>query len=82
MCVKEFTSSIETSNTNVERFDQTAVCCIDENTFFFHCDHGRRHFRKNSLLYQFLSILSTQLTFTCSKSTVEAIEKGVKYVYS
>ena len=24
----------------------------------------------------------TQLTFTCSKSTIETIEKGVKYVQS
>ena len=25
---------------------------------------------------------ATQLTFTCSKSTIETIEKGVKYVQS
>ena len=31
------------------------------------------------LRYDLVSI-STQLTFTCSKSTVEILEKGVKYV--
>ena len=29
-----------------------------------------------------LIILSTQLTFHCLKSTIETIEKGVKYVQS
>ena len=27
-------------------------------------------------------IIRTQLTFTCSKSTVEVLEKGMKYVQS
>ena len=27
-------------------------------------------------------IVLTQLTFTCSKSTIETLEKGVKYVQS
>ena len=28
----------------------------------------------------FLILGTTQLTFTCSKSTIETLEKGVKYV--
>ena len=28
------------------------------------------------------SPVTTQLTFTCSKSTIETLEKGVKYVQS
>ena len=28
------------------------------------------------------NVFLTQLTFTCSKSTVETLEKGVKYVQS
>ena len=30
----------------------------------------------------FCGCLTTRLTFTCSKSTIEALEKGVKYVQS
>ena len=29
-----------------------------------------------------LNVQSTQLTFTCSKSTTETLEKGLKYVQS
>ena len=28
------------------------------------------------------TVVSTQLTFNCSKSTIETLEKGVKYVQS
>ena len=30
----------------------------------------------------FIEEIITQLTFTCSKSTIETLEKGVKYVQS
>ena len=35
-------------------------------------------------LFEFLKLFieSTQLTFTCSKSTIETLEKAVKYVQS
>ena len=29
-----------------------------------------------------ISISTSQLTFTCSKSTIETLEKGVKYIQS
>ena len=29
-----------------------------------------------------IKAVSTQLTFTCSKSTIKTLEKGVKYVKS
>ena len=44
-----------------------------------------------STIYCFLCLMSfqleinlglTQLTFTCSKSTIETLEKGVKYMQS
>ena len=34
------------------------------------------------LLWLITSIANTQLIFTCSKSKVETLEKGVKYVQS
>ena len=33
-----------------------------------------------SVIHLYLQL--TQLTFTCSKSTIETLEKGVKYVQS
>ena len=36
---------------------------------------------KNPHISNFL-ITSTQLTFTCSKSTIKTLEKGLKYVQS
>ena len=43
--------------------------------------------KKSSLIYyyyHFLSLrfLKSQLAFTCSKSTIETLEQGVKYVHS
>ena len=34
------------------------------------------------MLIIFGGVLRTQLIFTCSKSTIETLEKGVKYVQS
>ena len=36
--------------------------------------------RKSSQVFQRIAV--TQLTFTCSKSTIEALEKVVKYIQS
>ena len=38
--------------------------------------------RRYSILKTTCSIIACQLTFTCSKSTIETLEKGVKYVQS
>ena len=37
---------------------------------------------KTCLFWVISEIFSTQLTFTCSKSTIETLEKAVKYVQS
>ena len=41
-----------------------------------------RLFLQNASSQMFDRIVTTQLTFTCSKSVVETLEKGVKYVQS
>ena len=41
--------------------------------------------RNVSIIFKICStfpVISSQLTFTCSNSTIEALEKGVKYVKS
>ena len=37
----------------------------------------QEYFKKNVFVFQGLS--TAQLTFTCSNSTIETVEKGVKY---
>ena len=39
-------------------------------------------FKKNGQYYGFLLSVAIKLTFTCSKSTIKALEKEVKYVQS
>ena len=43
---------------------------------------GYNHFKKLLKFTNFTEILHSQLTFTCSKSTIETLEKGVKYFQS
>ena len=35
---------------------------------------------RQTYMVRFLAKIVTQLKFTCSKSTIEALKKGVKYV--
>ena len=38
--------------------------------------------KKENTIQPWLLTMSTQLTFTCSKSAIETLEKGVTYVQS
>ena len=41
-----------------------------------------KHYLNGSVGYLEIELVLTQLTFTCSKSIIEALEKGVKYIQS
>ena len=41
-----------------------------------------KQLQKSLAMYDIANIELTQLTFTCSKSMIEILEKGVKYVQS
>ena len=38
--------------------------------------------KEHSPEMDYIAVISSQLTFTCSKSTIETLEKGLKYVQS
>ena len=41
-----------------------------------------KHYSNGSVGYLEIELVLTQLIFTCSKSIIEALEKGVKYIQS
>ena len=55
---------------------------IDTDTRKTETKHSWLHQTKTNFILFIIFMICTQLTFTCSKSTTETLEKGMRYVQS
>ena len=63
-------------NVNKKKISVGKYCCKS-------CIHAKVVCYERKMQIQIISdVVSSQLTFTCSKSTIETLEKGIKYVQS